>query len=82
VIEVEHQSFVLAYKGEDKKDAEWMASMLRIALEKFGARFSPANVKVRHGGESGCQSEAKEGRCPPLPLPSCSFSSSYVEGDS
>ena len=46
IIEVEHQSFALAYKGEDRKDAEWMVSMLRIALEKCGARISPANAGV------------------------------------
>lgn len=44
IIEVEHQSFALAYKGENRKDAEWMSSMLRIALEKCGARISPANA--------------------------------------
>jgi hypothetical protein len=43
IIEVEHQSFALAYKVEDREEAEWMALMLRIALENCGARISPAN---------------------------------------
>jgi hypothetical protein len=47
VIEVDHQSFVLAYTAEDKQDANWMASMLQIALEKCGTRISPANSPDR-----------------------------------
>ena len=31
-----------------------------------------ANVKGVARRRLSCQSEAKEGRCPPLPLPSCS----------
>lgn len=38
------------------------------------------NVKGVARRKVDCQSEAKEGRCPPLPLPSCSKSSSLVDG--
>jgi len=38
------------------------------------------NVKGVARRKVDCQSEAKEGRCPPLPLPSCSESSSLVDG--
>lgn len=48
ILEVENQSFVLAYQAEDRKDAEWMSSMLRVALEKCGARISPTNTESIH----------------------------------
>jgi len=69
--------------GKPKNWSEW--DDVRVHLREAGKLRQPQeldspNVKVWHGGESGCQSEAKEGRWPPLPLPSCSESSSLVDG--
>jgi hypothetical protein len=55
VIEIKHQSFTLAYKAEDRAAAEWMAEMLRVALEKCGARMVQANAEVRDHSWSGTQ---------------------------
>ena len=82
IIEVDHQSFALAYKGENRKDAEWMSSMLRIALEKCGARISPANVKEHAPPSMESTTAAKEppeGGCRGSTC--CASSLSYVTLD-
>jgi len=49
---------------------------LHCELQKMCVRTSSENVKGVARRKEGGQSEAKEGRCPPLPLPSCSLLSS------
>ncbi len=50
VIEIKHQSFTLAYKAEDRAGAEWMAEMLRVALEKCGTMNRAGTVCGCVGG--------------------------------
>jgi Zn finger protein HypA/HybF involved in hydrogenase expression len=74
-----------SYRGTNAANADLHAVIEKLRIrcgmtKEEVADLGWPNVKVWHGGENGCQSEAKEGRCSPLPLPSCSESSSLVDG--